>query len=221
MKITKYPQSCLVIEKAGSRILIDPGTIAMQKYKPSDFGQVSAVLYTHQHADHFDESILDELIKSGAKLYANAATCAVAKTTKINLVKDGESFKVGNFQITPVDLAHFELGEGWGDLPQNTGYIIDGAFFHPGDGIDAGDLKIESAAVTLGGPSFDLDDSIRNAKKLQAKRLIPIHYDFFKANPKEFARRFGEDKVIVLADGSQPKSKTWLGGGFRALDHVF
>lgn len=34
MKITKYPQSCLLVETKGKKILIDPGTL---KYKEENF----------------------------------------------------------------------------------------------------------------------------------------------------------------------------------------
>lgn len=36
MKVTKYPQSCLLIEKDGHRIVIDPGNVFTASYKVAD-----------------------------------------------------------------------------------------------------------------------------------------------------------------------------------------
>ena len=33
MKITKYPQSCLLIEHNDKRLIIDPGSLVSQRYK--------------------------------------------------------------------------------------------------------------------------------------------------------------------------------------------
>jgi L-ascorbate metabolism protein UlaG (beta-lactamase superfamily) len=54
MKITKYPQSCLLLEKNGQRIVIDPGKFFAEKYSFAELGEISAVLYTHRHGDHLD-----------------------------------------------------------------------------------------------------------------------------------------------------------------------
>ena len=52
MKITKFPQSCLLIETKGKKILIDPGNL---KYKEEYFdiwNNVDIILITHKHKVH-------------------------------------------------------------------------------------------------------------------------------------------------------------------------
>lgn len=59
MKITKFPQSCLLIETKGKKILIDPGTL---KYKEEYFeiwNKVDTILITHKHSDHCNIEILE------------------------------------------------------------------------------------------------------------------------------------------------------------------
>ncbi len=58
MNLIKYPQSCVVIENDDGRVLIDAGNVALDAYALEDFGELDAVLYTHRHADHFDDRIL-------------------------------------------------------------------------------------------------------------------------------------------------------------------
>jgi L-ascorbate metabolism protein UlaG (beta-lactamase superfamily) len=53
MKIRKFPQSHLVLEKNGKTLIIDPGYITFEKgFKVEDFQNADIYLITHQHADH-------------------------------------------------------------------------------------------------------------------------------------------------------------------------
>ena len=64
MKITKFPQSCLLIETKGKRILIDPGIL---KYKEEYFdiwNNVDIILITHKHPDHCNVEVLKKLNKN-------------------------------------------------------------------------------------------------------------------------------------------------------------
>jgi L-ascorbate metabolism protein UlaG (beta-lactamase superfamily) len=76
MKITRYFQSCLLIEVSGAKILIDPS--GHEKDRVNELGKLDAVLYTHEHSDHFDAGLAEELKSSGAAIYATdeiAAKC--------------------------------------------------------------------------------------------------------------------------------------------------
>ena len=69
MKITKYPQSCLLVETKGKKILIDPGTL---KYKEEYFdvwNSVDIILITHKHPDHCNTEILEK-INDNIKIYS-------------------------------------------------------------------------------------------------------------------------------------------------------
>ena len=68
MRVTKYPQSCLVVETDGVRLLIDPGVFVTASYEPDDLGEIDAVLYTHRHADHVDPELATRLRGRGIDL---------------------------------------------------------------------------------------------------------------------------------------------------------
>ena len=60
MKITKYPQSCILVETKGKKILIDPGTYVYEQtdIKPEDFKDIDVISVTHKHSDHcFPEAL--------------------------------------------------------------------------------------------------------------------------------------------------------------------
>lgn len=202
MKVTKYPQSCLVLEKNGRRIAIDVGSVALAKYKFSEMGEsIEAVLYTHKHPDHFESSIIDELSTKGVALYGNTEVAHLIGVNS-NVVKDGHSFEVAGFTVTPYDLDHFDLVNG-GQKPQNTGYLIDNHLFVPGDGLYLDGLKADAMAVTIGTPVIDFNVNLRFVADAGAKIAIPVHYDVFKADPQDFAKAaVGKGfEVVVLESG--------------------
>lgn len=198
MKVTKYPQSCLVLEGEG-RVCIDLGTIATADYGLDDLGHLDAVLWTHQHADHFDPGAAAELLERGVALYGNADVCEQIGEGA-NEVRDGEIVEVAGFEVTPRVLPHVEMVDG-SPGPPNTGFVVDGAFFHPGDGIELAGLSVDTLAVPIVGPSISYRDAYLLVESTGAETVIPIHYDFFQADPDLFAGFCDIADVQVLGHG--------------------
>ncbi|HSH31857.1 MAG TPA: MBL fold metallo-hydrolase, partial [Candidatus Saccharimonadales bacterium] len=201
MKITKYPQSCLLLEKAGRSIVIDPGNFFSAKHSVEELGPIEAVLYTHQHGDHFDPALMERFKSLGIALYGNAAVAALIGEGA-TVARSDQRLAVAGFEIMPHDLPHFQ--KAGIVMPPNTGYIVDGHFFHPGDGIKTAGVRVDDLAAPVGGP-FEYQDIKEFAVSLGAKRVIPIHYTnvaLYPADPNEFARVMGEvAKVVLLEDG--------------------
>ena len=64
MRITKFPQSCLLVETKGRKILVDPGNL---KYRDEYFdiwNSVDIVLITHKHPDHCYTDVIQKLNKN-------------------------------------------------------------------------------------------------------------------------------------------------------------
>ena len=207
MKVTKYPQSHLIIiTDSGKKLIIDPGYFTYQSnFKVSDFQGADCYLITHQHPDHLDPETIKEVV-GDKPVYGNADV--VAKLYEVGVkgteVRDREDFTIDGVKITPIDLPHFtKLGV---EMPQNTGFLIDGVFFHPGDGDKAPDeLESEKLALPIGGATITLDTALQFTKDIKAKMVIPIHYDYYKADPEEFkkmAEAFGIE-VRPLAPGAE------------------
>src|ERR1700722_20185296 len=102
MKVTKYPQSCLIVEHNGKRILIDPGSFVAEKYKPEDIGQVDAILITHEHPDHVDVGMIRSLARTmNIDIVANVSAAKILNNLATKIVKDGETFSVaGGIQVS-------------------------------------------------------------------------------------------------------------------------
>lgn len=183
MKITRYFQSCLLIEIKETRILIDPSG----QDKDKDFGRLDAVFYTHEHSDHFDAAMAQDFVEQGiAPVYANASTANYIRASK-TVVKDGQEYKVNGLKIKAIELPHCLMVDG-SEGPQNTGYLVNGQLFHPGDGKELAGLKVKTLAAPLNGPDISPHDAFAFGKQVQAQNLIPIHYDYLGGNPDFFAR---------------------------------
>ncbi|HSW79054.1 MAG TPA: MBL fold metallo-hydrolase [Candidatus Babeliales bacterium] len=188
MKVTRFTQSCLLIEEQGSKILIDPS--ADEKDSLDAFGQLDAVLYTHEHHDHFDAELAKTFVEQAiAPVYANASTAKLIEASK-TVVEDGQELKIGNFTIKAIGLPHCKMPNGSAG-PQNTGYLINGNLFHPGDGVELDGLKVDNLALPITGPDVSMKDAFAFAKKVQAKVAIPIHYDKLGAHPDVYANFAG------------------------------
>lgn len=202
MRITRYFQSCLLVEENGVRVLIDPS--GNEAGNLDKFGKLDAVLYTHEHADHFDAELAQTFVEQGiAPLYANASTAKLIKASKTE-VNDGQGFEVRGLKIKALELAHCLMIDG-SEGPQNTGYMINDRFFHAGDGKELAGLAAEILAVPIAGPDISFKDASDFAKQASAKTVIPIHYDFIGTNPEVFATFAGffkqPFKIQVISPG--------------------
>lgn len=182
MKVTRYFQSCLLIEDNGVRILIDP---CGQDKDVEKFGELNAVFYTHEHMDHFDADTAKQFAAAGTALYANASTAKQIDGRKTE-VSDGQELEIKGLKVKAMELPHCLMVDGSTSV-QNTGYLINGRLFHPGDGKELAGLKAEILAVPLNGPDISAHDAFVFGKQSGANQLIPIHYDFMGGNPDFFA----------------------------------
>lgn len=200
MQITKYPQSCFVLDNGQGRVLLDAGNLALDAYSLDDFGHLDAVLYTHRHADHFDQRHVDAILDRGITIHANADVLEVVGSDRGVEVRDEETFEVAGFEVIARDLPHVELVDGSAG-PPNTGYVIDGTLFHPGDGIAIDGVSVDVLAVPIVGPSISFRDAYKFIQQVGASRAIPMHYDTFLADPDLFERFCDIAEVLVLGHG--------------------
>ncbi len=185
MKITKFPQSCLLIETKGKKILIDPGTL---KYKEEYFeiwNKVDTILITHKHSDHCNVEILEKL-NSEIEIYSSSEVKNKYPELPINIVKEGEKINIGN-EIT-VEVVHAEHGyvpimKTGAKVIENIGYIIDDGktrIYITSDTIcfqndykcDVICLPISDYGVVMGAFEASLF-----AKETDAKLALPLHAD--------------------------------------------
>lgn len=185
MKITKYPQSCLLIETKGKRILVDPGIL---KYKDEYFNvwnNVDIVLITHKHSDHCNVEILQKLDKD-IKIYSTNEVKNTYPMLDINIIKEQDVINLEN-EIS-IEVVHAEHGfippmKSGGKVTENVGYIIDDKetrLYITSDTICfENEYKCDVLCVPISdyGVVMGPFEAALLAKDTNAKLIIPLHPD--------------------------------------------
>ena len=188
MRITKFAQSCVLIEEAGTKILIDPGFLLVDEPTIKQWKKANFVLVTHKHVDHFDESSAKKLISSKIKFYSTKEVAAAYPSIKFRTVNKGQKFVLGKVTIEVVNAQHGynPLLKGDKEIYQAVGYIIDNGtkrIYHTGDTICfSNDYKCNVILLPFNnhGVCMGPFEAALFAKETNAQLVLPIHAD----NPK-------------------------------------
>ena len=184
MKITKFPQSCLLIETKGKKILIDPGNL---KYKEEYFdiwNNVDIILITHKHPDHCNAEILEKLNKN-IIIYSTKEVAEANKSLKISIIKENDIIELDNIKIEVVYAIHGyqPLLKGAKEVHENVGYIIDdesNRLYTTSDTICfKNDYKADILCIPVTGHGLTMSafEASLYAKEVGAVLTIPIHMD--------------------------------------------
>lgn len=184
MKITKFPQSCLLIETKDKKILVDPGNL---KYKEEYFdiwNNVDIILITHKHPDHCNTEILQKLNKN-ITIYSTKEVQDANENLKINIIKENDIIKLDDIKIEVVHAIHGyqPLLKGAKEIHENVGYIIDDGknrLYTTSDTICfKNDYKADilCVPVTAHGLTMSAFEAALYAKEVGAVLTIPIHMD--------------------------------------------
>lgn len=209
MKLTKFPQSCALLEsESGTKILIDPGVIDFDEKFLSAWQTADAIFVTHKHSDHFNK---DFLSKTDIAIYSTNEVKNTYPEVTINVVKNGDTLKVGNIEIEVVKAIHGFLPKmkTGGEVLENVGYIVraDGtSIYLTSDTICFNnDYKADFlfAPVTGHGIAMSAYETSFFTKMVGAKKLIVCHLDNTKLFPKnldyldEQMKQQGVDYVVL------------------------
>ncbi|MFA9430214.1 MBL fold metallo-hydrolase [Egicoccus sp. AB-alg2] len=200
MRITKYRQSCLVVEADnGARLLLDAGYHVTRTRALDELGSIDAALYSHEHPDHFGEEWVGPLLERGVPVFAEASVCSMIGSAA-NTVQGGTTFAAAEVPVAAYDLPHMPLVDGRPG-PPNLGFLIDGRLLHPGDAKDLRGVGAEVLATPIAGPSCSARDAYLMVEASGARVAVPVHYDHFLADPELFAKQCPIAEVAVLDDG--------------------
>ena len=133
MRFTKLGHSCVRLDKDGAVLVIDPGTFSDAA---AALDGATAVMVTHEHPDHLDADAIRAALSSdpGLTLWANSSICAQFGEfgDRVHEVQHGDALEVAGFSVHVYGVDHALIHR---DIPLvvNTGFLVEGELFHPGD----------------------------------------------------------------------------------------
>jgi L-ascorbate metabolism protein UlaG (beta-lactamase superfamily) len=201
MKITRFAQSCILIETKNKRILVDPGDLQFDiSLLKNDWNDIDILLVTHKHSDHCHVDAIKEIMKNPkTKLYTSQEVASTYPEIKPEIVKENDVKDVDGIRINVVKAVHgfIPLLKGGWEISENIGFIIDDGekrAYLTSDTIcfdNEYECDVLFIPVCNHGLVMGPFEAALFAKETGAKLVIPFHYD----NPK-----FPANKDLVKSE---------------------
>lgn len=186
MKLTKFAQSCVLVETKGKRILIDPGAIQFEDSLLDEFWKdIDILLITHKHGDHCHVPSVQKIVTEKTKFYTSQEVKDTYPELNPEIVKEGDNLEVDDIKVEVVKAVHgYHPGlKGDKEINENIGFII-----------DDGEKRVYLTSDTIGfkneykcnvifvpvcnhGLVLGAFEAALFAKETGAELVIPYHYD--------------------------------------------
>lgn len=178
MHITKLGHCCLVLDIEGTKILTDPGSFTTAQ---DSLTGIAILLITHEHQDHYHVESVAAIVKNNPaiEVVCNKAVAALIQKEnipcKVQVVGDGESITLNGITIEGFGTEHALVYPPDRGLCENTGYMVAGKFYFPGDNFHSPNKPVDILALPVAGPWMKMAEAVDFAKLLKARVAFGVH----------------------------------------------
>lgn len=174
MRLTKLEHAALLIDEAGQRLVIDPGSFTAPLPDSSD---TVAIVITHEHADHWTPEHLRRILAASpnARLFGPAGVTAAASEFAIETVNPGDEITVGAFALRFFGGRHAIIHS---SIPviDNVGVLVNERFYYAGDSFAVPEgVEVDTLAAPAGAPWMKLAESMDYVLALAPRRAFSTH----------------------------------------------
>jgi L-ascorbate metabolism protein UlaG (beta-lactamase superfamily) len=176
MKLTKHEHACVVLEKDGTSVVIDPGSFSSGAAEI--IAGADAILITHEHMDHVNEAAITGALtaRPDLRLYGPAVLGGglAAHQDQFTPVTAGDELAVGSFAVTVHGSKHAVIHP---DIPvvPNVGYLVDGSVYHPGDAYFVPEAPVSVLLLPTSGPWMKIGEAADYVRAVKPQQIVQIH----------------------------------------------
>jgi len=175
MRLTKLGHACVRLRKDDRTLVIDPGAFTPEE---DALAGADAVLITHEHPDHF---VPDRIRKAAAEnpeleiVTSRAVATALADLGgRVRQVGHGDAVTVAGFDVHVYGEDHEILHPDVPPIP-NTGFLVDGEVFHPGDALTVPGEPVRTLCLPGNAPWMKVPELYQYARAVRPERAFVVH----------------------------------------------
>jgi L-ascorbate metabolism protein UlaG (beta-lactamase superfamily) len=175
MRIVKHGHACVRLETDGQVVVLDPGGFT----EPEAVDGATAVLITHEHADHYEPG---HLRRTDAPVFTIEAVAAKLRqdapdvAERLTVVAPGQRLDLG-VPVTVVGEKHAVIHPEMQHF-DNSGYLLEvegTSIFHPGDALTVPETAVDLLLLPVSAPWLKVAECIDYGREVAAPRSLAIH----------------------------------------------
>ena len=175
MRLTKLGHSCLLVEEARARLLLDPGTLSGGFEELEGLTQCCS---PHQHPDHLDQArlrgLLDRNLRARVVSDQGSAEPLGQAGVAVEVVHDGQELDFGGVSVPSPGATTRSSTPTFRWCP-TLGIWSGGRLFHPGDAFAPPGQPVEVLAVPAGAPWLKVSEPIDYLRAVRPNVVVPVH----------------------------------------------
>jgi L-ascorbate metabolism protein UlaG (beta-lactamase superfamily) len=174
MELTKHGHSCVVFSEDDRRLVLDCGVFT----DPAALEGASAVLVTHEHADHFEPQRLRAALDRDPALevWTNGSVAGQLDGLggRVHVVGHGDAVTVAGFDVHVHGELHAVIHPEVPRVP-NIGFLVDGQVFHPGDALTVPEEPVPTLLVPVHAPWSKVAEVIDYVRAVHSDQAYALH----------------------------------------------
>ncbi len=173
MQLTKFNHACFSLEQDGHKLIVDPGNWTDNL---PEMQSVSIVVITHEHADHCDENLINEIFAANpdAVLVAHSSITSKFPDLPSTSVEAGEMFEKDGFKLDFHGGKHALITDTM-PIIANLGVMINDHLYYPGDSFALPEQPVEILALPVSAPWMKISESLSFLESVKPQRVFPTH----------------------------------------------
>lgn len=174
MKLTKFKHACLVLEKDGATLVVDPGGYSHDFIIPK---RVDGIIITHEHPDHLDPTLVGKILKANPKaiIIGHESITSKFADSPTQAVTPGQIYPLGPFTLQFFGGTHAPITESM-PVPPNLGVLVDNYLYYPGDSFTIPEnITIDTLALPVAAPWLKFDMAAKYLEEVHPRFAFPTH----------------------------------------------